>query len=168
MPRRIRNIDSQYPFTYNDDAISDQDHVQAFKQRQQVDYRRFTAGHSVFVRRTPFGERYENQIMDRSEMNRATPPDSSRTAGEEAWMNSEGERLQDFGVDEDTDFTTERTTSLYLNYCFLRGMQQDLTIDLPVIISFCSLSRGLTLEGGLPSSKRRFPDLTMILRAERH
>lgn len=104
MPRRIRNIDPQHPFTYNDDAISDQDHVQAFKQRQQVDYRRFTAGHSVFVRRTPFGERYENQILDRSEINRATPPDSSRTAGEEAWMNSEGERLQDFGVDEDTEF----------------------------------------------------------------
>ena len=58
----------------------------------------------MFVRRTPFGERYENQILDRSEINRATPPDSSRTAGEEAWMNSEGERLQDFGVDEDTEF----------------------------------------------------------------
>ena len=104
MPRQIRNIDSQHAFTYSDDVTSAQDHVQAFKQRQQIDYRRFTEGHRVFARRTPFRERYEDQTLGRSEMNQATSSNSSRTAGEEAWMNAEGERLQDFGVDEDAEF----------------------------------------------------------------
>ncbi|KAL8784182.1 MAG: hypothetical protein Q9195_009150 [Heterodermia aff. obscurata] len=104
MPRGIRNIDSAHAFTYSDSVISDQDHVQAFKQRQQLDYRRFTEGQRVFVRRTPFRERYKGQTLDPSEVDQATSTESSRTAGEEAWMNSEGERLQDFGVDEDAEF----------------------------------------------------------------
>ena len=97
-------MDLQHAFTYNDDVISDQDHVQAFKQRQQVDYGRFTEGHRVFARRTPFRERYQDETLDRSEIIRVTSSGSSRTPGEEAWMNSEGERLQDFGVDEDAEF----------------------------------------------------------------
>ena len=69
-----------------------------------MDYRRFTEGHRVFARRTPFNERYRDQMVDRSVRNRAASPDNSHIAGEEAWKNSEGERLKDFGVDEDAEF----------------------------------------------------------------
>ena len=128
MPRRIKNIDSQHAFTYSDDATSDQDHVQAFKQRQQVDYRRYTEGNGVFARRTPFRQRYEDQKVDRSEMNRANSCDSSPIAGEEAWTNSEGERLQDFGVDEDAEFY-DRQDEIPLSQLLLHKRQAAARLD---------------------------------------
>lgn len=97
-------MESQHAFTYSDDVITNQDHVQAFRKRQQMDYGRYTEGHRVFARRTPFNERYQDQRVDRSMRNLAASSDSSHIAGEEAWENSEGERLKDFGVDEDAEF----------------------------------------------------------------
>ena len=58
-------------------------------------------------RRKPFHERYSNPedldaIQYHSESDGGLPSE-----GEESWRNSEGERLQDFGVDEDADFYDE-------------------------------------------------------------
>ena len=107
MPRRIRSLDSQPSFTYEDDLTSNQDHVQAFKQRQQEDYKRINLGGSMFARRTPFNERFDGQRSETTERGQNVPSDSRKIKGEEAWENSEGERLTDFGVDEDVEFYDE-------------------------------------------------------------
>lgn len=107
MPRRIRSLDSQHAFTYRENVTSNQDRVQAFKQRQQEDYKRINEGGSMFARRTPFSERFDGQGSETTEWGQDIPSDSRKNKGEEAWENSEGERLKDFGVDEDIEFYDE-------------------------------------------------------------
>lgn len=79
--------------------------MQAFKQRQQEDYRRINEGRRLFARRTPFSER--DQGLETTEWGQDVPSDGNKAKGEEAWANSEGERLKDFGVDEDVEFYDE-------------------------------------------------------------
>ncbi|KAI5366005.1 putative palmitoyltransferase, DHHC domain, palmitoyltransferase PFA4 [Septoria linicola] len=97
--------------------------VDDFKKRQAADLARYTDGDGEYiVRRRPFHERLDSQKQNGSayddevaieadeddeeedERDRsATRPDE----GEEAWRNREGERLADFGVDEEADFYDE-------------------------------------------------------------
>lgn len=126
MPRRIRTFDPQHAFTYSDDIQSTQDHVRAFKQRQQDDLRRFGGGHGVFAKRTPFRRRYENHGSDSTEADQVTPLNSNEAADEEAWKNSEGERLEDFGVDVDTEFY-DREDDIPLSQLLLRKRQEAAT-----------------------------------------
>ena len=51
-------------------------------------------------RRKRFHERY----TDASTRDDMEPPDDLQVDGEEAWRNSEGERLADFGLDEEAEF----------------------------------------------------------------
>ncbi|KAI1942622.1 Palmitoyltransferase [Ophidiomyces ophidiicola] len=85
----------------------DQDAIDAFRRRQELDYRRHKQ-RSTIHRRKPFHERYmhniETEIMsDASE----SITGSSLSEGEESWRNAEGERLRDFGVDEEAEFYDE-------------------------------------------------------------
>ena len=61
----------------------------------------------MFARRTPFSERFDGQGSETTEWGQDIPSDSRKNKGEEAWENSEGERLKDFGVDEDIEFYDE-------------------------------------------------------------
>ena len=54
-------------------------------------------------RRKQFHERYMKQ--DHHKESRTSP--NSQELGEESWRNSEGERLADFGLDEETEFYDE-------------------------------------------------------------
>jgi palmitoyltransferase len=102
MPRRSRDIPSNDAFTYLDAGKSDSERIAAFKARQEQDLLRATVNH----RRKPFHERFQaphaapggNDILKH---------DAETSAGEEAWRTSEGDRLDDFGVDEDVEFYDE-------------------------------------------------------------
>lgn len=119
MPRRTRHLDSQHAFTYdNHDVGSNQDHIQAFKQRQQQDYRRYEDGNQAIARRTPFRQRYQ----DGAPMKGAVSHDEAMDEGEEGWQNSEGERLQDFGLDEEAEFYDEED-DIPLSQLLLRRRQ---------------------------------------------
>ncbi|KAK4984941.1 Palmitoyltransferase [Elasticomyces elasticus] len=104
--------------------------IAAFRKRQEADLERFekTPADGPHVRRKPFHQRLQ-------EVETASPilyyddlPGSNKTSdpsheakgfyveqspahpveeGEESWRNSEGERLDDFGVDEDAEFYDE-------------------------------------------------------------
>lgn len=97
--------------------------VDDFKKRQAADLARYTDGDGEYVvRRRPFHERlasqrqngsaYDDEVAiesdedDEGEDERASPADRP-DEGEEAWRNREGERLADFGVDEEADFYDE-------------------------------------------------------------
>lgn len=68
--------------------------------------RRFHGSQSQFYRRKPFHDRYKPQEEEDAE----DVPESRSggcSAGEEGWRNSEGDRLGDFGVEEEVEFYDE-------------------------------------------------------------
>ncbi|KAH9879197.1 hypothetical protein J1614_002636 [Plenodomus biglobosus] len=119
-------------FTYQNSSLSNEDTLAAFKKRQAED---------VIRRRQPFVERLEAKVQretdvyedeeDRLEYGddasdaeedytvRGTSHSGARE-GEEGWRNSEGERLQDFGVDEDVEFYDEQDDEIPLKELLAR------------------------------------------------
>jgi palmitoyltransferase len=96
------------PQTYS----SARDEVEAFKRRQSEDLKRHRPFEGV-QRRKRFYDRYKELKDD--EDHELSPEHASPNAsdeGEESWRNSEGERLRDFGVDEDVDFYDEEDVPL--------------------------------------------------------
>ena len=123
MPYRTTNLESQQAFTYDSYGVgSNQDLIQAFKHRQEADYRRFNKENSPITRRTPFRDRYQNSEEYDIQSKEAEPPDTDRHEGEEAWQNSEGERLKDFGLDEEAEFYDEED-DIPLSQLLLRRRQ---------------------------------------------
>ncbi|KAH7123829.1 DHHC palmitoyltransferase-domain-containing protein [Dendryphion nanum] len=99
-------------FTYRDVGLTPEETLAAFRKRQEED---------VVRRRKPFVERVETQMArdngledseedDEEIFEERTDTKGSRRgslSGEEGWRNSEGERLRDFGLDEDVEFYDE-------------------------------------------------------------
>ncbi|KAF2132589.1 zf-DHHC-domain-containing protein [Dothidotthia symphoricarpi CBS 119687] len=115
-------------FTYQDSSLSAADTVAAFKARQADD---------VVRRRKPFVERIEatlsreksndvdeyygvDEYADDSEVEDEVRKKYVDGEGEEGWRNSEGERLKDFGVDEDVEFYDEQEDEIPLSELIAR------------------------------------------------
>ncbi|KAF2622761.1 zf-DHHC-domain-containing protein [Macroventuria anomochaeta] len=120
-----RRVKEEGPaFTYRDAELSKEDTLAAFRARQAEDEMR---------RRKPFVERmeavrdtggddYEYDHMDDAS---EEAEDEGRKygegdEGEEGWRNSEGERLKDFGVDEDAEFYDEQEDHIPLSELMAR------------------------------------------------
>lgn len=94
---------------------SAKEEVEAFRRRQNDDMER-RRQYSEVQRRKRFHERYQqNDQYDEEEERQPGPvygdqPDE----GEESWRNADGERLKDFGVDEDVEFYDEDDIPLAL------------------------------------------------------
>lgn len=110
MSRQVRFSPPDQAFIHPEGLASNQEQIQAFRKRQDEDLKRHQ-GDSSFSRRRPFHERFERTA---SESNSEYPSSShaGTASGEEAWRNSEGERLADFGVDEDVEFYDEDNVPL--------------------------------------------------------
>ncbi|KAF2146438.1 uncharacterized protein K452DRAFT_294018 [Aplosporella prunicola CBS 121167] len=100
MPRVRRQFLPEDAFTHGrpDASGGESIDVDAFRKRQEEDLKRWGGG---LQKRQPFHKRYEAAERD------DVPSRDEGDAGEEAWRNSEGERLGDFGVDEDAEFYDE-------------------------------------------------------------
>lgn len=112
--RRYAKAVNTDAFTFQSSALSPEANLSAFKVRQAEDEVR---------RRKPFVERLEDTVSRDSEFqdeDQSEYGDDASDAeeevdrkkyvdgeGEEGWRNSEGERLKDFGVDEDVEFYDE-------------------------------------------------------------
>jgi palmitoyltransferase len=104
MPRSNRPTHPQEPFTYQaEDQSSNQD-IDAFHRRQQEDFSRRAAFYGL-QRRKPFHERFEENSL--APIERQDANDDASDSGEEGWQDSEGNRLKDYGVDEDVEFYDE-------------------------------------------------------------
>lgn len=106
MPRASRKPGDEKPFVYEETYSGQSSAIEAFKKRQQEDLKRWTRPDEVH-RRRPFYKRYERVAKGETGINGLSDPDISASgseSGEEAWRNSEGERLRDFGVDEEVEF----------------------------------------------------------------
>jgi len=111
MPRQ-RNPDFQNPaFIHGGGGLSNQDQIDNFHQRKLRDLQRFGPG--GVMRQQRFRERYSDSGSRETTMYKASyGGDQDTSSGEEAWRDSEGDRLDDFGVDEDAEFYDEETLSL--------------------------------------------------------
>lgn len=112
-PAVANRADSE-AFTVPQTYSSAHEEIQAFNRRQLEDMTRTKPGVGV-QRRQKFHNRLEKQDMD--DIDEMDAPVSSEypnesNLGEEAWKNSEGERLLDFGVDEEVEFYDEEDIPL--------------------------------------------------------
>ena len=105
MPR-LPKITNGRPFTYEEDTRSNREQIDAFRHRQKEDLKRFNRTDPL-IRRRPFHERYRDNSQELRESPSLIDSDKVSKRGEEAWRNSEGDRLDDFGVDEDIEFYDE-------------------------------------------------------------
>jgi palmitoyltransferase len=106
MPRKVDSIQTTSPFTHDMSAGSNEEQLAAFRKRQEEDLKRHDTGARQISRRQPFHLRYGDLASnEQTEPNQVAHSES--TSGEEAWRNSEGERLEDFGVDEVAEFYDE-------------------------------------------------------------
>jgi palmitoyltransferase len=78
--------------------------VEEFKKRHEEDLKRQASIVNSDIRRRAFHKR-EDLFPERNRKD--TPRPESEESGEEGWRNSEGERLEDFGVDELAEFYDE-------------------------------------------------------------
>ncbi len=107
MPRLERPIDPQDTFVHDHAGLSPEEEVMAFKQRQQADFHR-RAEHYGVKRRKPFHERFEHENGAPLEHDYFTDDeDDAANSGEEGWQDSGGNRLKDYGVDEEIEFYDE-------------------------------------------------------------
>lgn len=105
MPRASRTSNMiEDPFFISEES-SPAEEILAFKKRQQADFES-RADHYGVKRRRPFHERFEQSTLDATEdTSRERHEDES--SGEEGWQDTGGNRLKDFGVDEDVEFYDE-------------------------------------------------------------
>jgi palmitoyltransferase len=105
MPRTSRSDEAESAFTYQHEDLSPGEELKAFKERQQADLDRRQAQNGV-LRRKPFRDRFEgdtNEIVEDDYLDE----DEDDLSGEEDWADSDGNRLKDFGVEEDVEFYDE-------------------------------------------------------------
>lgn len=107
IPRRMRRPQLDQAFTHEQDQVSSQEHLEAFRQRQQADLQRFRKEPTPIVRRKPFHQRRDNNEPDGEEQSQGFVSTDDTVKGEEGWRDSEGDALDDFGVDENVEFYDE-------------------------------------------------------------
>ncbi|WEW59302.1 Palmitoyltransferase [Emydomyces testavorans] len=108
MYRHVRPDENDENIVLDQHRNFNQEAIDAFRRRQELDYRRYDS-ESVACRRKPFHERYVQNIEyeDISEADDSISGYYSSESGEEGWRNSDGDRLRDFGVDEEAEFYDE-------------------------------------------------------------
>ncbi|OJI97919.1 hypothetical protein ASPVEDRAFT_126250 [Aspergillus versicolor CBS 583.65] len=100
----------QNEFAYGTATNTGHIDVEAFNKRKTADLKRRRA-HGEVERRKPFHARFDESASDSSDSDGGVS-DHGSDNGEEAWRNSEGERLRDFGVDEEAEFYDEEDIPL--------------------------------------------------------
>lgn len=71
-------------------------------------------------RRNPFQDELEYGSGDEEEYEGGGKSGEGSQSGEEGWRNSEGERLKDFGVDEEVEFYDEQEDDVPLGELLAR------------------------------------------------
>ncbi|KAM5433825.1 Palmitoyltransferase [Microsporum ferrugineum] len=107
MARGVHRSQEDNTMLFGENRNFNSEEIDAFRQRQDADYLRRQAESDVRCRK-PFNKRYTNRGDDARLLNISDSEDEELSnSGEEGWRNSEGERLGDFGVDEEVEFYDE-------------------------------------------------------------
>lgn len=116
----LADHDDRLPQVYE----STQEEIEAFNRRQMEDLKR-QKPYAEVQRRKRFHERCLADEDAESDTEQLSPPTYGKDSdeGEESWRNSEGERLRDFGVDEDVEFYDEEDVPLAVLIQRRKGQQ---------------------------------------------
>ena len=107
IPRSRNRSHFEQPFVFGKDLPTVQNNVDAFRRRQQKDLKRYDQGATTSTGRQSWYERRSSgDHRDESFASQSSESDHLGS-GEEGWRDSEGDRLNDFGVDEDAEFYDE-------------------------------------------------------------
>ena len=105
MPRSRNRLAFEQPFVYDEGLSTIETDVEAFRRRQNEDLKRYNAGATIL--RRPLHERYrDEQRRDESFASQSNGFDDLG-GRKQGWRDSEGDRLDDFGVDEDAELNDE-------------------------------------------------------------
>ncbi|RMZ77985.1 hypothetical protein DV737_g4095, partial [Chaetothyriales sp. CBS 132003] len=105
MPRLPRKQDGKDAFVYDEHQTAEAE-IEAFKQRQAADLARRERANGP-RRRKPFHHRFDLQTEQPVENEYLDDDDDADLSGEEGWQDSGGNRLRDYGVEEDIEFYDE-------------------------------------------------------------
>lgn len=108
IPRYVRPTAETESAVQNFSAQWSQGDIDAFKNRQELDLQR--RQQDSVRHRQPFHERFHDRERSENgseEEGEGSLSDNESSEGEEGWTNSDGDRLRDFGVDEETEFYDE-------------------------------------------------------------
>lgn len=83
------------------------DEIEAFNRRKEEDLKRSRESLGIQRRR-----RFHNRLDKSKQQHESDNDIDGSEDGEEGWRNAEGERLGDFGVDEDAEFYDEEDIPL--------------------------------------------------------
>lgn len=108
MPARSSTEEHPLPASQMHDFTPED--IEAFNQRKAADLKRLNVG-SKLRRRRRFQDRLQNTLRE-DDSSEASQDEDGSGDGEEGWKNSEGERLRDFGVDEEIEFYDEEDIPL--------------------------------------------------------
>lgn len=104
MPNRLP---FQQAFLYDEDLSTNQNKVDAFRRRQREDLKRYNEAPATSIRRRPFHDRFSNEDDRDKSFDSQSTEVNDFGSGQEGWRDSEGDRLNDFGVDEDAEVYDE-------------------------------------------------------------
>jgi palmitoyltransferase len=80
--------------------------VEEFRKRQAEDLKRWDRDQEI-RRRQPFHMRYTEEAVRKNDPSAPDLYVDGEGEGEESWRDSEGQRLKDFGLDEEAEFYDE-------------------------------------------------------------
>lgn len=103
----MRSAEPSSAFAHGQDQLLVRNEMEAFRQRQVADLRRFQKDATPDVRRLPFYDRYEGISQQAQSPSQKLDSTDGIICGEESWRDPEGDRLGDFGVDELIEFYDE-------------------------------------------------------------
>lgn len=106
MPRLDRTLEPHDAFVHKHAGLSPDEEIVSFNQRQRVDFQRRPDYYGM-QRRRPFHERFESENVVPIEDDYYTEQDEDADSGEEGWQDSDGNRLKDYGLDEEVEFYDE-------------------------------------------------------------
>ena len=109
MPRSFPLIPQEPGFEQVQLDLSGSNRIKEFRKRQEQDWKRRQEIDRTY-RRQPFHQRFGDANSQRVREESLSSHEAER--GEEGWRNSEGERLEDFGLDEDAEFYDEDSIPL--------------------------------------------------------
>ena len=107
MPWPNKRLFSEQPFVHSKDLSIADSNINAFRRRQQEDLKRYDRGATTSLRHRPQHEKNNPKGHRDHEVTSNSAESNDGGNGGWGWRDSEGDGLDDFGVDEYAEFYDE-------------------------------------------------------------
>ena len=111
MLRKERFTSPGHAFLHHQEHISNHQQIEAFRRRQQLDLNRYRTETSLDSR-NPSLESIEELSFRDNAVQTSDIDHETISLDQGSWRNNEGDRLNDFGVDEEAEFCDDDTVPI--------------------------------------------------------